>query len=1224
MESNGAVQEIPEKRKKRKVADLDACDVGSTNVGTNTSIRICTNPNSGAPYQHRNRKKIIKLKNRKIEDLFVIRNFLPICEEFLVKHHESIFSNLLPKQEEEKDKTKGKGKSLQAITKGEPGQDESELDKKPDQLEQTRDHKGGETKEKECVRRKAKRKKKSKSGDELGAGSQGEDHLGEGSESVDDLWDGPPGDSEKGSATNGSATNGSAMNGSAPNRSHSNLHRTNLYRKYAQHTKQCLREMDLPFDRAVLLNVVDKEDNTSKIMKIVNKKKVISAFGDTWECMIEHIISLKEHKNLMKIYDIYDDDKNFYMIMEKLYGKELFNFLVYKKQVKESVCKYILSQILQAVNYLHHHNIIHRDIKPENLMFRNKKRKDKTYEYNYELVLIDFDTCQFLHPPSLGRLPGLSYPPGTANLRRTVSPSSSTERRVTPSECAKMCKHGEVRKMEQKKGDSPGEMPKGCVKSFSERRTKGKSTHERSGTSNLCQHSGRQQPRTKSSSGKKHMKLVGTYGYIAPEIIKGYNYSILSDMWSIGIIFYILMTGITPLPMCLMVNYKDTKDIILKKEKKGINFSLLSFNSYPLARDLCEKLLQFDPAERMPNSVIASHHPWLRYFNILGTNINLCASERKYLTPSHLSQNTLHDGPYVKNKRPRYGDRNCHVILPYHMQKEVNLKEDLPPFLPLSNEQRYYYFINQRIRNYYAVRNGILPHPGLSTSLERFSYLRGGNLSGDKVSLCGDTLLPCGDKVIATSYSVENDFEGKTHAVNYYQDRDSRHPPRISHQFVKRHNAADHDGDNSCVNPCDITRDGGRLHPAEGMASVRHAQKMRRPQQDEEEKKDEEDEEASSAQRRRPLRRKAGKILTNVKGRVTGAALHGSEKGNYGTDHRYILTQQHLRSRDDDRPLTGSRDPISLHPDEESTPDCNNFVDLFEHLIEKKKKKFTMTGKPLEKLPSIEKPFPDYYVPNDEQIDGTRDGIGGLLKRKEHTTTEEEKDVEYIRTQNVSELFSSPPMCIIPQNDPMKIIQIDEEYKRAYDSAPPKRVYVPNSHLALPHRGEKPNVILVPQKLSPSLLPLVYHHCNGLRNSIVLNDKGHLTNSSDDLVGVINSDRHSNTYYANVAANAYDDPCKVTNLYETSTSLNEAQEEQVTLQEGQNNGMHSQHDGLNAKLARTGTRSKVSQNGAKSKIPQNGAKSMFSQNGNMPPIYVNYRRANKNNIEIVPTMFRQN
>ncbi|CAA9988075.1 calcium/calmodulin-dependent protein kinase, putative [Plasmodium knowlesi strain H] len=1165
MESNGAVHKIQEKRKKRKILDLEEPNFGSANVSAYSNARVCTNRNCASADEPRHRKKIIKLKNRKIEDLFVIKNFLPICEEFLIKHHENIFSNLLSKQDEEKRKKTENGDSLQAIKEGEVGQDESEVGMKVIQIEQNSDRRGGEIKEEERTRRKVKRKKRSKS----------LDNMERGCESVDHLEDSPTVNSEEGSTPND--------------------HQSNLYKMFVQHTKQCLREMDLPFDRAVLLNIVDKKDNTHKIMKIVNKKKVITAFGETWECMIEHIMSLREHKNLMKIYDIYDDEKNFYMIMEKLHGKELFNFLVYKKQVKESVCKYIISQIFQAINYLHHHNIIHRDIKPENLMFRNKKRKDKTYQYNYELVLIDFDTCQFLYPLDSDHLAPLYCSPGTTNITNSVSPSSCAN--GMESDCPKLCKHREVKKMEQKKGNFPEEIRKKLSKPFSERSTSGRNTqHQRSGTSNLCHHSGRQETGTKSSLRKKHMKLVGTYGYIAPEIIKGYNYSILSDMWSIGIIFYILMTGITPLPMCLMVNYKNTKDIILKKEKKGINFSLLSFNRYPLARDLCEKLLQFDPADRMPNSVIASHHPWLRYFNMLARNITLCPSGKEYLSPSHLNQNLLHSATYVNSKRPRYEDRNSHVILPYHIHQQMYQKEDLHPFLSLSSEQKYYYLINQGVKNYYALGNDIFPHSGLSTSIERLPYLRGGNLSGD-------TLPVCDEKIIATVYPAQNNFEEKKYPMNYYHHRDSKHSPSISHQFSGGYNGAD----------------AGSLHAGEEMTSVLHTEKMTSREGDEmkDELKDElndvdeddhmeDNEKTNSAQRRRSFRKKTGKFFTNLKGKIIdGAIPPESENAQYASPHRYILTQRALRNRDDKHPLTGSLDSISVHPDEELTPECNNFVDLFEHLVEKKKRKFTMAGKTLDQLPAVENSFPMYYIRNDEPVDRTKDEINRLFKRKEHTTTMKEKNVEYIRTKNLSEIFASPSMCIIPQNDPMKTIQIDHDYKGAYGFSPHRHVHLSNNHFSVSHKGGGPNVILLPQPLPPSIIPLVYHHSNELRNSIVLNDKGHLTNDSEDIVHMISTDRHSNMCYANEALNAYD-PCQVTNLYETPNSLNESQIQQLTLQEEHIDGMQNQQDADNGNLSRITTRS------------------MLAQNLNIPPIYVDLRRTYKNNIEMVSPIFREN
>ncbi|KAI4838183.1 calcium/calmodulin-dependent protein kinase [Plasmodium brasilianum] len=601
-------------------------------------------------------KKIIKLENEKIEDYFIIKNFLPICEEFLLKNYQNLFMYLFNNKQEEINKIRIK----QEREEQEQANDDEPVNANTEEHLQVQGKQKGEgynncseyTKETEINRsynaeeEKEKKKEKKKCYNSEAGGKE---------KDRDDKPDIVSNIKKKFSLTS-----------------------FNLYESYVRVTKKSLREIELPFDRAVLLNVIDKKDNSKKIIKIINKKKVLNAFGESWEHMIEYIISLKEHKNLMKIFDIYDDGKNFYIIMEKLYGKELYSFLVYKKQVKESICKYIISQILQAVNYLHYHNIIHRDIKPENLMFRNKKRKDKTYEYNYELVLIDYDTCQFINKSygSTCRNSGYNnygqyiqynhynyYINNNNNhcnyynfytqhnliystINGIIGSPLLTPNKIIASECTKLCRQNHESKQPKQICSKEINLTQqaNCTEWTSEKihtkmlevRRGEKTGKDDVGTAistsaavgaKAWAHAGDSgegaviQQNSKSYQGRRQIKLVGTYGYIAPEIIKGFNYSISSDMWSVGIIFYILMTGITPLPMCLMVNYKNTKEILLKKEKKGINFNLLSFNNYPLAKDLCEKLLQFDPNKRMPDSIIASNHPWLKYFNILKKNI---------------------------------------------------------------------------------------------------------------------------------------------------------------------------------------------------------------------------------------------------------------------------------------------------------------------------------------------------------------------------------------------------------------------------------------------------------------------------------------------------------------------------------------------------------------------------------------------------------------------------
>eukprot|EP00922_Rhytidocystis_sp_ex-Travisia-forbesii_P068059 GHVS01101354.1.p1 GENE.GHVS01101354.1~~GHVS01101354.1.p1 ORF type:complete len:991 (-),score=117.35 GHVS01101354.1:852-3824(-) len=106
-------------------------------------------------------------------------------------------------------------------------------------------------------------------------------------------------------------------------------------------------------------------------------------------------------------------------------------------------------------------------------------------------------------------------------------------------------------------------------------------------------------------------RLVGTYGYLAPEVLKHGRYTEMSDLWSIGVILYILMTGIAPLPLEAMVGSRETLAVLLKAEEQGIDFNVPPLSEFPLARDLCQRLLCFDVAHRCSSTAEMLAHPWL-------------------------------------------------------------------------------------------------------------------------------------------------------------------------------------------------------------------------------------------------------------------------------------------------------------------------------------------------------------------------------------------------------------------------------------------------------------------------------------------------------------------------------------------------------------------------------------------------------------------------------------
>eukprot|EP00922_Rhytidocystis_sp_ex-Travisia-forbesii_P055185 GHVS01081731.1.p1 GENE.GHVS01081731.1~~GHVS01081731.1.p1 ORF type:complete len:1040 (+),score=159.54 GHVS01081731.1:434-3553(+) len=141
-------------------------------------------------------------------------------------------------------------------------------------------------------------------------------------------------------------------------------------------------------------------------------------------------------------------------------------------------------------------------------------------------------------------------------------------------------------------------------------------------------------------------RLVGTYGYLAPEVLKHGHYTELSDLWSIGVILYILMTGIAPLPLEAMVGSRETLAVLLRAEKQGIDFNVSPLSDFPLARDLCRRLLCFDMKHRCSSTAEMLAHPWLAQ----GDRIPPTPRRRQH-------QSCREDRPLESNSRESLSDR---------------------------------------------------------------------------------------------------------------------------------------------------------------------------------------------------------------------------------------------------------------------------------------------------------------------------------------------------------------------------------------------------------------------------------------------------------------------------------------------------------------------------------------------------------------------------------------
>ena len=74
--------------------------------------------------------------------------------------------------------------------------------------------------------------------------------------------------------------------------------------------------------------------------------------------------SLLNHPNIVQIYDVGEDDGNFYIVMEYIKGQTLKQLI--KKRGKLTVPETvdIISQLTDGLAHAHDSYIIHRDIKP--------------------------------------------------------------------------------------------------------------------------------------------------------------------------------------------------------------------------------------------------------------------------------------------------------------------------------------------------------------------------------------------------------------------------------------------------------------------------------------------------------------------------------------------------------------------------------------------------------------------------------------------------------------------------------------------------------------------------------------------------------------------------------------------------------------------------------------------------------------------------------------------
>jgi len=116
---------------------------------------------------------------------------------------------------------------------------------------------------------------------------------------------------------------------------------------------------------------VCRDDNIAVAIKIISLFRMKPELKTRMKLEADYIRK-SAHENVIKLYDVYSDEKYLVLVLEYCQGRDLDKFIKENGPMDEVTSQKFMSQLLLCVDFLHAEGIVHRDLKPHNLLLTSE------------------------------------------------------------------------------------------------------------------------------------------------------------------------------------------------------------------------------------------------------------------------------------------------------------------------------------------------------------------------------------------------------------------------------------------------------------------------------------------------------------------------------------------------------------------------------------------------------------------------------------------------------------------------------------------------------------------------------------------------------------------------------------------------------------------------------------------------------------------------------------